>query len=1048
MLLSASVDTIGNTPPPATDTSHAVARWLNRLLRERYAFWKLFVPLLLVVLGTGAFSVYQLHMVSQVRFYNIQRLALQNREVQLQEEFESYLNVLRGINQNVALQRYIQTPSEAHQRLAEESLYGTIQTKVRLTQLRWLDETGMERLRINQSHHVVTRVARDQLQNKSDRYYFKEAMALGSNEVYVSPLDLNIENGEIEYPWVPTLRLALQVHDQAQHPRGIIVINIDASAWLNHLPRQNVWEENSHLLNEDGYWLRSSNPAEEWGFMLAHKASFAQRYPQLWQRIQSTTTGSYTDQHGHWIWSRLNLQPNNAALHVGRAPVLVQVSVLPNEVVHKVLLDLGMYIVPVMAISLALLGYILHWLVQRSQQLWQLSEQVAHAHRQAQSSQRALERSNRAADIGLWSFDTQSGALLLSPLLQQELQALLEDNSGVSWHTLLRGMANTGQRELLQQAMDNIQHNGGNFDLEIEIQPPQQGIRHWYRIIGYAHTEGTQCVRVEGTLQNITPGKNRERALQQEQQRLASIIDGTRIGTWEWNVQTGSLDMNAIAWELLGYQPNELVPFNIESWKRLAHPDDLAYGSSLLAQHFANPKVHYRHEMRLRHKDGHWVWVLNSGSVMARTASGAPWMMFGALTDLSELVASREAANAANEAKSSFLSSMSHELRTPLNAIMGFGQMLQYSGAELDEEQEDHVNEILKAARHLLGLINEVLDLSKIESGQFDLSLEPVVLQEVVQDCEWLMVPMAAERGISLELEVAEDWCVQADRMRLKQILLNLLSNAVKYNRSGGQVRIEVQAQRGPDGGPQACISVIDTGNGISPERQQQVFQPFNRLGAEGSNIEGTGIGLTICQRLATLMHGHISFESLLGVGTTFRVVLPLVVMGLEHKNSNVVTNQPLVAAPIGLSNDPPPAPYSLNTPKYSVLCVDDNPSNLKLMSHVLENIPGVRVLQAHTPQLGIDLAQAYLPQLILLDINMPDMDGYRVLAKLRAIAALRQVPVVAVTANALPKDIARGMAAGFHDYVTKPLDVPAFTQHVQTWLALTTPATEPPAPA
>ena len=458
--------------------------------------------------------------------------------------------------------------------------------------------------------------------------------------------------------------------------------------------------------------------------------------------------------------------------------------------------------------------------------------------------------------------------------------------------------------------------------------------------------------------------------------------------------------------------------------------------------------MHYRHEMRLRHKDGHWVWVLNSGSVMARTASGAPWMMFGALTDLSELVASREAANTANEAKSSFLSSMSHELRTPLNAIMGFGQMLQYSGAELDEEQEDHVNEILKAARHLLGLINEVLDLSKIESGQFDLSLEPVALHEVVQDCEWLMVPMAAERGISLELEVAEDWCVQADRMRLKQILLNLLSNAVKYNRPGGQVRIEVQAQRGPDGGPQACISVIDTGNGISPERQQQVFQPFNRLGAEGSNIEGTGIGLTICQRLATLMHGHISFESLLGVGTTFRVVLPLVVMGLEHKNSNVVTNQPLVTSPIGLSNEPPPTPYSLNAPKYSVLCVDDNPSNLKLMSHVLENIPGVRVLQAHTPQLGIDLAQAYLPQLILLDINMPDMDGYRVLAKLRAIAALRQVPVVAVTANALPKDIARGMAAGFHDYVTKPLDVPAFTQHVQTWLALTTPATEPPAPA
>lgn len=235
------------------DTGHAVTRGLHRLLRTRHAFWKLFVPLVLLMLGTGLFSLQQLHLATQSRFYSLQQLAVDNREAQLQEAFDAYLNLLRGINQDVALRRYIQTPSATGRQQAEESLYSAIQTKAQLTQLRWIDESGMERLRINQGRHVVTVVPPGQLQYKGDRYYFKDTMALGPNEVYVSPLDLNVENGEIEYPVVPTLRLALQVQDEAQQPRGILIVNVDASAWLDQLPRQNVWEERSQLLNAEGY---------------------------------------------------------------------------------------------------------------------------------------------------------------------------------------------------------------------------------------------------------------------------------------------------------------------------------------------------------------------------------------------------------------------------------------------------------------------------------------------------------------------------------------------------------------------------------------------------------------------------------------------------------------------------------------------------------------------------------------------------------------------------------------------------------------------------
>lgn len=371
--------------------------------------------------------------------------------------------------------------------------------------------------------------------------------------------------------------------------------------------------------------------------------------------------------------------------------------------------------------------------------------------------------------------------------------------------------------------------------------------------------------------------------------------------------------------------------------------------------------------------------------------------------------ASKLEAERANQAKTEFLSSMSHELRTPLNAIFGFAQLLEFDES-LDRDQQDSVQEILKAASHLLGLLNEVLDLAKIESGHMTLSIEIVLLASVFDECEQLLRPLVSERQISLHMPAASTVAVWADRVRLKQVLLNLLSNAIKYNRPQGEVRLTVEANGG-----YFRIVVADSGNGIAPEDLARLFQPFNRLDAEHSKIEGTGIGLVISRRLVEAMDGAIGVDSTLGQGSRFWIDLPQA--DLEMANLQL-----------------PELPQKVKREEYGqerVLYIDDNPINLKLVTQMLGKLRNILLVTAHTPELGIELAQARKPCLILLDINMPRMDGYEVLQVLKADLKLRHVPVIAVSANAMPKDIERGIAAGFSDYLTKPIDVGRFLESI-----------------
>jgi len=376
-----------------------------------------------------------------------------------------------------------------------------------------------------------------------------------------------------------------------------------------------------------------------------------------------------------------------------------------------------------------------------------------------------------------------------------------------------------------------------------------------------------------------------------------------------------------------------------------------------------------------------------------------------------ELESAKSAAEKANLAKSDFLSSMSHELRSPLNAILGFAQLLESTSPLPTASQKENIAQILQAGWHLLKLINEVLDLAVVESGKMSLSPESVSLAEVISESQAMMEPQAKQRGISMTFPQLDiPYYVHADRTRVKQVLINLLSNAIKYNREQGTVEVKCTTTR-PE---HIRISVKDTGAGLPPEKLTQLFQPFNRLGQESRAGEGTGIGLVMSKRVVELMEGAIGVESTVGVGSVFWIEL-------------LLTSEPtfLVASPE--STTAPQARIPTAARLRTLLYVEDNPANLTLVEQLIARRSDIRLLTAVSGTLGIEIARASQPEVILMDINLPGISGIEALKILREDPATAHIPVVALSANAMQRDIKKGMEAGFFYYLTKPIKVNEF---------------------
>ena len=503
-----------------------------------------------------------------------------------------------------------------------------------------------------------------------------------------------------------------------------------------------------------------------------------------------------------------------------------------------------------------------------------------------------------------------------------------------------------------------------------------------------------------------------EQALRQSEARNSAILDTALDSIITIDHEDRIVEFNKATEKTFGYERAMLIgqPF------RTLVPDSSDTDTKHLRE---------RIEVPARHADGSE--MLAELAVTRIPVEGLP-LFTAYLRDISArkraeaaINQAREEAERANSAKSEFLSRMSHELRTPLNAILGFGQLLQMQ--KLAPAQHDRIGHIVNAGRHLLSLINEVLDIARIEAGRVELSLEPVRVSEVVGETLDLIRPLAAERNVSLHSANGDHPLhgayVLADRQRLKQVMLNFLSNAVKYNKPGGDVHVECSECDGA----RLCIRVADTGVGIAPENLSRLFVAFDRLGAEQSEVQGTGLGLALSKSLVEAMNGVVSVESKPGEGTAFTVALPRAESQFELAARHRRDKAAVALTDGGGAVAPSDKPARV----HRVLYIEDNLSNLTLIEHLLADRADIQLMSAMQGRIGLDLARQHHPDLVLLDLHLPDLPGWDVLAALQADDATKDIPVVAVSADATPRQTERLLKLGARAYLTKPLDVDRF---------------------
>ena len=521
-----------------------------------------------------------------------------------------------------------------------------------------------------------------------------------------------------------------------------------------------------------------------------------------------------------------------------------------------------------------------------------------------------------------------------------------------------------------------------------------------------------------GYMFDQTRMKEMEDALEEERERLAGIIDGTNAGTWEWNVMTGEIVLNERWADIVGYTLDELAPMTINTWERLTHPEDLRESYTQLHRHFDLETSHYEAELRMRHKDGRWVWVLDRGKVSSWTPDGRPVLMRGTHQDISgrkrveeELRQAKELAQAANTAKSAFLANMSHEIRTPLNGILGMLELMQLTG--LDAEQREYAVTAHQCCRRLTQLLSDILDLSRVEADMLDLRREPVDLRAILAQTMDLFAPLAANAGIELTLSIDENLPgrVIADPVRLQQVLTNLVGNALKFTTRG---RVGIEAWRigaDSDGRCRVLFTVIDTGVGIPDDKLPNLFKPFSQVENGYARVsQGAGLGLSICKRLVDLMGGNINVLSVPGEGTSMLVSLPF-----------------KCAAPAAMPEREGEASVSeMGLSGMNLLLVEDDDVSAMACARLLDR-HGARVRRVHDGRPALRALQDDRFDLVLMDVQLPSLGGVEATRLIRAGQAgmsARNIPIIALTAYAMNGDREAFLDAGMNGYLTKPIDV------------------------
>ncbi|MBI5257757.1 MAG: PAS domain-containing protein [Burkholderiales bacterium] len=644
-----------------------------------------------------------------------------------------------------------------------------------------------------------------------------------------------------------------------------------------------------------------------------------------------------------------------------------------------------------------------------------VTEQVQET-RRAQELAKRLEVAAAAAGLGVWSrepgrprgeWNAQMFEMIGRPIA-----------AGVpTRQEWLDTIIHPGDRERMRHAHTELRATEDTtVEHEYRILRPDGQVR--WLVNRARHEKRDRGSVLFGITIDVTERVQTEAALRQANERIALAARGAGIGTWEHDIANDTAIWDEQMYVLRGLTPDcGRTPDELRF--ALTHPEDLKRARRIHAQAIKDLKP-CTYEIRVRMPDGQYRWLASRSLPVCDEAGrvvrqiGVNWDVHERVTAEAErqekLIAQRE-----SQAKSEFLARMSHELRTPLNAVLGFAQLLQLDPALSGGDSRTKLRHILSAGEHLLSLINDVLDLSSLESGELKLDLQPVPLAEVLHEAMTLVETAARAAGVSLHAEPTP-LLVQVDRIRMRQVLLNLLSNAVKYNRAQGQVHIKARAEGG-----RVVLSVNDTGRGMTRQQMAHLFEPFNRLGMEGEGIEGAGVGLAVVKALVERMGGTVQVESSAGVGSSFELRLPRGARSAADK----APTQPAAPAIAPLTPLTPLKPRTARQGR--LLYIEDNPVNALLVEELVRLHAGLQIESVASGLGGLDRALALRPDLILVDMQLPDVNGFEVIRRLREQPATADIPCIALSANAMPEDIARAAAAGFSDYWTKPINMNSF---------------------